>query len=381
VNTCATRRALTVLGCILLLAGLSGLDTPASGMQVDVNVQYTGEQRHAVAEFGAVLGVAENMYENPPLCMRMKADGEIIAEVFGKDQVKRVERAFRAIDVKAKIRVTTIAAYNAQIRALERKVAASRPSRFVNVSVGYLQIETLGRGVIDLDFEPQCPTVTVDKPTLKAQGGKLAEEDRWADRTQQHYGTDLVQWWCCGVTHRRKLAPKARAPAAKPGARFHEQRRAKRELRGALHPDEHLPPPVCMRFPPRGPRIVAVVLGRQNLPRVKAAFKKLRLKAVYQLSSLRSYEAHLARLYRQIHRVNPRSYTDLHVEWSGFGFAKPLQPGEDISFQPLCPRAQIGIYYRGIEPTDAERAWAEANVRSYGSDWVSIFYGGYGHAD
>jgi hypothetical protein len=351
-------------------------------MQVDINVQYTFEQRHAAAELGEVLGVAENMYENPPLCMRMKADGEIIAEVFGKDQVKRVEHAFRAINVKATIRVTTIAAYNAQIRALQHKVAASKPSRFLNDRVGYLQIETLGRGTIDLDFEPQCPTVTVDKPSLKPRfrSGREAEEDRWADQTQQRYGTDLLLWSCCGVAHRR-TAPHTRPTSeAKPGARFYEQRRAKRELRGALHPDEHLPPPVCMRFPPRGPRIVAVVLGRENLSRVKAAFKKLHLKPVYQLSSLRSYEARLARLYRQIERAKPRSYTDVHVEWSGFGFTKPLRPQEEISFQPLCPRVQIGIYYRGIEPTDAERAWAEAKVRSYGSDWVSIFYGDYAEA-
>lgn len=347
-------------------------------MQVDVNVQYTPAQKHAAAELGEVLGIAENMYENPPLCMRMKADGKIMAEVFGMDQLERVERAFRAINVKAEMRVTSIAAYNAQIRALERKIAASRPSRFVNVSVGYLQIETRKHGVIDLDFEPQCPTVTVNKPTLEAHHGKLAEEDRWADQAQQHYGTDLVEWWCCGATHRGKRPPKS--PTLKPGARYYEQRRAKRELRGALRPDEHLPPPVCMRFPPRGPRIVAVVLGRQNLPHVKTAFKKLRLKAVYQISSLRSYEAHLARLYRQIRPAKPRSYTDLHVEWSGFGFTKPLQPKEDISFQPLCPRVQIGIHYRGIEPTGAERAWAEAKVRSYGSDWVSIFYGEYAEA-
>jgi hypothetical protein len=374
-------RAWLAAAVLLVFALICGLSRPlwANGMQVDVNVQYTFEQRHAAAELGEVLGVAENMYENPPLCMRMKADGKIVAEVFGKSELHRVELAFRAINVKAAMQVTTIAAYNAQIRALERQIAASKPSRFVNVSVGYLQVETLERSP-DLDFEPQCPTVTVTKPSLKARPGKLAEEDRWADETERHYGSDRVEWWCCGGAN-KTTPPKVAAPTAKPGARYYEQRRAKRELRRALHPDEHLPTPVCMRFPPRGPRIVAVVLGRQNLPRVKAAFKKLHLKAVYQSSSLRSYEAHLARIYQQIRRAKPRSYTDLHVQKSGFGFTKPLQPDEDISFQALCPRVEIGIHFRGIEPTGAERAWAEAKVRSYDSDWVSIFFGEYGQAD
>jgi hypothetical protein len=139
------------------------------------------------------------------------------------------------------------------------------------------------------------------------------------------------------------------AHAAKPGARYYEQRRAKRELRGALHPDEHRPPPVCMRFPPEGPRIVAVVLGRQNLQRVKAAFRSLRLKALFQVGSTAVYEAHLASIYRRVSSAKPHSYGNLKVFWKGFGFTKPLNPQEEISFEPICPRVQIGIHAKDPE--------------------------------
>jgi hypothetical protein len=168
--------------------------------------------------------------------------------------------------------------------------------------------------------------------------------------------------------------------ASKPGERYYEQVRAKRELRGALHPDEHLPPPVCMRFPPEGPRIVAVVLGRRNSRRVKAAFRSLHLKAVFQVSSMSVYEAHLKRIYRQLTAAKPRGYTDLKVFWDGFGFTKPLQRQEEITFNPLCPQVQIGIHAKEaeVEPTRDELAWTEAKVRSYGSDYVSIFRGVFG---
>jgi hypothetical protein len=172
------------------------------------------------------------------------------------------------------------------------------------------------------------------------------------------------------------------AHASKPGARYYEQVRAKRELRGALHPDEHLPPPVCMRFPPEGPRIVAVVLGRQNLQRVKAAFSSLHLKAVFQISSLGAYEAHLARIDRQLTTAKPRGYTNLKIVSDGFGFTKPLPPGNERDFAPLCPQVQIGIHAKEVEvePSHDELAWTEAMVRRYGSDYVSIFRGGFGVA-
>jgi hypothetical protein len=167
-----------------------------------------------------------------------------------------------------------------------------------------------------------------------------------------------------------------------PGARYHEQQRAKRELRSALHPDEHLPPPVCMRFPPQGPRIVAVVLGPRNLQRDKAAFRSLRLKAVFEVSSVGAYEAHLVGLLEKVRRAEPPGYADLRIERRNFGFTKPLQPKEEIDFEPLCPRVEVGIHANGFEvkPTPSELAWAETAVRHYGSDYVSIFYGSYGVA-
>jgi hypothetical protein len=180
----------------------------------------------------------------------------------------------------------------------------------------------------------------------------------------------------CGSSARK-------AHARGPGARYYEQARAKRELRGALHPDEHLPPPVCMRFPPEGPSIVAVVLGRENLSRVKAAFRSLHLKAVFQISSTAAYEAQLSKIYRRLTAAKPRSYTDVKVFWDGFGFTKPLQRQEEITFNPLCPQVQIGIHAKEaeVEPTHDELAWTEAMVHSYGSDYVSIFRGVFGTAD
>jgi hypothetical protein len=168
------------------------------------------------------------------------------------------------------------------------------------------------------------------------------------------------------------------AHAAKPAARYDEQRRAKRELRGALDPDEHLPPPVCMRFPPSGPRILAVVLGHQNQGRDEAVFRSLHLKAVFQISSMSAYEAHLADLATLIRHVDSHGFTNLRIEAGGFGFTKPLRPGEEKDFEPLCPRVEIGIHAKGVAPTHRELAWAKSMVRHYGSDYVSIFYGQYG---
>jgi hypothetical protein len=170
------------------------------------------------------------------------------------------------------------------------------------------------------------------------------------------------------------------AHAAKPGARYYEQRRAKMELRGALHPDEHLPPPVCMRFPPEGPRIVAVVLGSKNRHRDEAAFRSLHLTAVFRISTMAAYEAHLATLARQMRRVEPHGHSNLRIEWQGFHFTEPLRPKEEIAFDPLCPRVEIGIHAKGLEPTKTELAWAESMTRLHGSDFVSIFYGTYGEA-
>jgi hypothetical protein len=162
-------------------------------------------------------------------------------------------------------------------------------------------------------------------------------------------------------------------------AYLHEQRRAERDLRGALDPDEHLPPPVCMRFPPSGPPIVAVVLGRQNLHRVEAVFRSLRLTATFEISSLAVYEAHLAGLAREVRGGEPHGYTNLRVGWKRFGFF-PLPRGSERDFEPLCPRVEIGIHAKGSEPTKAELTWTESMVRRYGSDYVSIFYGEYGFA-
>jgi len=123
-----------------------------------------------------------------------------------------------------------------------------------------------------------------------------------------------------------------------------------------------------------------VVLGRQNLQRVKAAFRSLRLKALFQVSSTATYEAHLASIYRRVSSAKPHRYGNLKVFWNGFGFTMPLNPQEEISFEPLCPRVQIGIHAKDPErePAPKELAWTTAMVRHYGSDFVSIFYGAFG---
>jgi hypothetical protein len=194
---------------------------PAEGIQIDVATQYTPQQRHAAVELGYALGVELNMYENPPVCMRMRSTGQIVAEVFGRDQRARVRRAFAAIHVKATLRVTSIAAFNAGVRRLARTLIAAEPARFKHVRIGYLQIDTLAAGG-DLDFEPQCPFVSISRPTRHAKPGLLGEEDAWVEGVVRRYGGDRVQSSCCDAERGRpKLATAARrahASCGPPGA-------------------------------------------------------------------------------------------------------------------------------------------------------------------
>jgi hypothetical protein len=180
-----------------LLVALICPIVPATGDQVDIGTAYTSEQRHAAAELGYALGVQLNMYENPPVCMRMRPNGAIIAEVFGREELQRIRRALRELNLKATTRVTSIAAYNASIRRLARTVTAEKPARFIDVRVGFRQIETLSRPNGDLDFEPQCPPVSVLRPTLHSKSGLPAEEDAWAEAAERRYGGDRVEWRCC----------------------------------------------------------------------------------------------------------------------------------------------------------------------------------------
>jgi hypothetical protein len=213
-----------VLPIVVMLACPIALST---ALAVDVGVRYTPQQRRAASELGYALGVALNMYENPPVCMRMRPDGRIVAEVLGREELARVRRALGELHIEARTNVTTIAAYNAGVRKLARRLSAAKPQRFKHVRVGYRQIETLpGSG--DLEFEPQCPPVSVTRPTLRAKAGLQAEEDSWALATERHYGADRVETWCCDLPERgpvmpdsfRRAAPEqSSAPAAIAAAR------------------------------------------------------------------------------------------------------------------------------------------------------------------
>jgi hypothetical protein len=167
------------------------------------------------------------------------------------------------------------------------------------------------------------------------------------------------------------------AHASSPGARYYEQRHAKRQLGAAIRYNDKLPPPVCMRFPPSGPRIVAVVLGHENLNRVRAAFRRLHVRALFQISSISAYNARLARLYRVIAPTIPVEHRNLKLLRGRFPVK--ARPTEGITFEPLCPRVEIGIHAQSprTDPNPMERTWAESQVRRYGSDFVSIYYGAF----
>jgi hypothetical protein len=182
---------------------------------VDVGIQHTDEQRRAVRELPWALHAARNMYENPPVCMRLRNDGSMIAVVLGSRNRRRIARVLRELHIPAAITVTSIAAYNAGLRQLAGAVRASKPPSFVHVRVGYLQISTLKESP-DLDFEPQCPDVTVTKPSLKAEG-PYAAEDAWVDEAEQRYGSDRVMWWCCTIHSGEAVALEA-TPASSDGA-------------------------------------------------------------------------------------------------------------------------------------------------------------------
>jgi hypothetical protein len=213
----ANRVRLSVLLVALLVAGPVCQAPNASAIQIDIGTQYTPQQRHAAAEMDYALGVAENMYENPPVCMRMRPSGQIVAEVLGAGQLKRVRRALRELHIKATTRVTTIAAYNARVRRLAQTLRASKPGRFKDVQVGYRQIETVSASSDDLDFEPQCPPVSVTRPTLHSKAGLFAEEDTWSSALERRYGSDLVESSCCDAP--RKGLIKVRPDAATASSR------------------------------------------------------------------------------------------------------------------------------------------------------------------
>jgi hypothetical protein len=147
------------------------------------------------------------MYENPPLCMRMRPSGEIVAEVFGQDQLARVRAAFAALNIKPTYRVTTIPAFNAGMRRFWKSLRHSLPPRFRRIRISYRLVETLHASP-DLDFEPQCPELSVEKPETPARSALEREEDAWADAAERRYGGDRVRLTCCSV----EPVPEAAAP-------------------------------------------------------------------------------------------------------------------------------------------------------------------------
>jgi hypothetical protein len=196
------RRALAAV--LPLFASLACFAALSSAAQVDIGVRYTPQQRRAAGELGYALGVALNMYENPPVCLRMRPGGRIVAEVLGREELPRVRRALGELHIEATTNVTTIAAYNAGVRKLARRLSAAKPRRFKYLRVGYRQIETLSRSG-DLDFEPQCPPVSVTQPALHPKAGSQAEEDAWAQAAERQYGGDRVETSCCDLPERRSI--------------------------------------------------------------------------------------------------------------------------------------------------------------------------------
>jgi hypothetical protein len=210
------RRLAVICATSLMAAGAYGsLSGDWAAGSVDVGIQYTAEQRRAVREIGWALHAAKNMYENPPVCLRLKPDGSMIAVVLGARNRPRIARVLAELHIHAALTVTSIAAYNAGLRQLAGAVSASKPPSFAHVRVGYLQIPTL-KDSPDLDFEPQCPDVTVTKPSLKAEGS-YAAEDAWVDEAEQRYGSDRVMWWCCTI-HSGQAKALAATTASSDGA-------------------------------------------------------------------------------------------------------------------------------------------------------------------
>jgi hypothetical protein len=207
------------------LAAVIGLAVLAGGAPGARGAGRGPQQEHAIQELRDALGVHLNMYENSPVCMRMRPHDQIIAEVFGRDQRERVRRAFADLRVRATIRVTSIAAYNAGLRRLARMLTSKKPTRFKHVEVGAQQIPTFSSG--DSEFVPVCPTVSVFRPTQRAQPGLIGEEDAWVEAAERRYGADRVESSCCDAetprrsqrpvpvsTHGRRHAPRSGASSA-----------------------------------------------------------------------------------------------------------------------------------------------------------------------
>lgn len=158
-------------------------------------------------------------------------------------------------------------------------------------------------------------------------------------------------------------------------SRAKEERRATEELPSALHalPDLHSEPPVCLRFPPGGERMVAVVLGARKESYVAGILRSLHLDASITVSSsVEAYNASLARLARVIGKTVPGRFRSIGVGEERIPILVGLRPG--LIYDPVCPTVLVEVRAHGT-PNAEELAWARHVVSQYGADLVSIFYG------
>lgn len=93
--------------------GLGATLIAAAAASVDIEVRNTPEQSRVARELGSALHASKNLYENPPVCMRMRPGGEMIAVVLGAGNRGRIVRVLRELHVNARVTVTSIAAFNA----------------------------------------------------------------------------------------------------------------------------------------------------------------------------------------------------------------------------------------------------------------------------
>lgn len=133
-------------------------------------------------------------------------------------------------------------------------------------------------------------------------------------------------------------------------------------------------PIVCVRIPPGGQPMVAVVLDERRRASVVAAFRRLRVPVTLEASSITSYDKRLRRIHDAITKQLPREYRNL--ELLGGAFPQKLNASTRRQFEPLCPRIEVAIHALHApraEPTAAETAWVRMMERRYGTDYVSTY--------
>jgi hypothetical protein len=149
-----------------------------------------------------------------------------------------------------------------------------------------------------------------------------------------------------------------------------EQKRAAEQLGPALHVTQnmHENPPVCLRLQPSG-RIIAVILGGQNLRRITAVLHKLRIKVTITVTSISKYNAALRRLARVIGASKPSGYQHVTV---GYLQIPTLKVSSNLDFEPEC--AHVTLVRPTLHPespsTAAEDGWTEMIEGKYGADLV-----------